>query len=509
QLFYDLWFVANLEVFSSVHEVTQNTKLYSYMGYLTILWFTWFLVGLFDVRYVTDSIFERLARTVHLGVMVGFAVVASRFHPDSQIKSIFQGLSIILMVSRLVLVVQYAAIIWHVRHFKDGKWPLTLVAVSHFLFAIIYFGLLFGFNDGQSPRIFIAWYVIAACEALLNLGLALKWKVLSFAGTHLTERMTLLTLIILGEGVITIAKNVVLIVKNQGWTSVTMGILTAAITTVYIFFMIYFDWMNHHHMTGIRQLLWTILHFPFHVALLLFMEGATQFITWWKLLEVQDFANDEFMNVAAKLSTHDNNITSEDVAHSLNDTVNHLFKQYPATYQLTINEIANILQNIGNITNWFWSSNETGFPEINQRFTRDIDNLFVTVINSIFVNFKVDPFEDNEEVDPVKMQYKAYTETNNRFILVFQYTYTTAGITLIVMTMLYVLTKRQGLTPYNILRTSLFLVLGIGLSLVTLVSIRDSHGRVFIRSPWLLPTLCIVFLCVLILTHLPKPPPLI
>jgi hypothetical protein len=51
---------------------------------------------------------------------------------------------------------------------------------------------------------------------------------------------------------------------------------------MYFFFQIYFDWMDHEHLKGLRQLTWTIFHFPFHVALLLFMEGSTQFMMWWK-----------------------------------------------------------------------------------------------------------------------------------------------------------------------------------------------------------------------------------
>lgn len=49
-------------------------------------------MGCFDVRFVTDSIFERAARTIHLGVMVGFAIVATYFDPEEQTKGTFQAL---------------------------------------------------------------------------------------------------------------------------------------------------------------------------------------------------------------------------------------------------------------------------------------------------------------------------------------------------------------------------------------------------------------------------------
>ncbi len=62
ELFFDLFFAANLTVFSEVHDVTNLAQLRSYMGYFCMLWFTWALVGLFDVRFVTDSIFGTFSK---------------------------------------------------------------------------------------------------------------------------------------------------------------------------------------------------------------------------------------------------------------------------------------------------------------------------------------------------------------------------------------------------------------------------------------------------------------
>lgn len=54
---------------------------------------------------------------------------------------------------------------------------------------------------------------------------------------------------------------------------------------MYFFFMLYFDWFKisvTYHLRSWRQGFWVLVHFPFHVALLLFVEGATQFVVWWK-----------------------------------------------------------------------------------------------------------------------------------------------------------------------------------------------------------------------------------
>jgi hypothetical protein len=50
--------------------------------------------------------------------------------------------------------------------------------------------------------------------------------------------------------------------------------------------MIYFDWLNSSHFGSFREGLWAFLHFPFHLALVLLMEGAAQFILWRKVVEV-------------------------------------------------------------------------------------------------------------------------------------------------------------------------------------------------------------------------------
>jgi low temperature requirement protein LtrA len=132
--------------------------------------------------------------------------------------------AIILMISRLVLCVQYGTIIWHIRESERGKLPVAIAGAVHFVSAMIFLGIRFRFQEGRNSRVYIVWYIVSACEALIQLGLAKYYKVLTFSKTHLTERMTVLTVIILGAGVTSIAKNVVLIVKNAaGWSESSLS----------------------------------------------------------------------------------------------------------------------------------------------------------------------------------------------------------------------------------------------------------------------------------------------
>lgn len=218
KLFFDLFFAANLTVFSEVHEVSTRARLVGYIGFFCLMWFTWALVGLFDVRFVADSVFSRVARAGHLGVMIGFAVVAGDFHPEEQDERTFQTMSVCLMASRLILSVQYAAVAWHVRGYERAKRPLAAMAVVHLACAVVYLGLAFCLGEHNS-HVYVAWLALAALETFLNVGLSLASDVLSFRGTHLVNRMILLTFIIIGEGVVVICHSVTnIVVNSNSWS---------------------------------------------------------------------------------------------------------------------------------------------------------------------------------------------------------------------------------------------------------------------------------------------------
>lgn len=67
ELFYDLFFVANLTTFTDVHDITDSEALKAYAGFFCILWFLWCQVSLFDVWFVTDSILERFGKFCQFG----------------------------------------------------------------------------------------------------------------------------------------------------------------------------------------------------------------------------------------------------------------------------------------------------------------------------------------------------------------------------------------------------------------------------------------------------------
>jgi low temperature requirement protein LtrA len=129
-------------------------------------------------------------------------------------------------------------------------------------------------------------YVIVIIEAIAVFGISSLWRVVSFKHTHLVERVGLLTLIVMGEGIIGMTKSVTYVAKYAVYTSgATIGVVVAAVSLIYLLWVLYFDQIEHDRFGTIRQQIWALLHYPLHVAIVLTVEGSTQFITWWIAVE--------------------------------------------------------------------------------------------------------------------------------------------------------------------------------------------------------------------------------
>jgi low temperature requirement protein LtrA len=122
--------------------------------------------------------------------------------------------AIILMASRLSLTIEYGSILWHVRKFKNVHLPFYIQMAIHFIAAMIYLGITFRFDEDKNSRVFIAWYVVGALEVISTLGLSIFFSILGLAKTHLMNRMSLLTIVVLGESIVALAEKVVIIVEG-------------------------------------------------------------------------------------------------------------------------------------------------------------------------------------------------------------------------------------------------------------------------------------------------------
>lgn len=73
---------------------------------------------------------------------------------------------------------------------------------------------------------------MAVFEVVAVISTSSIWRNVSFKKTHLVERMGLLTLIILGEGIIVMLKAINTVVKGYGWTKTMVGVVIAALLVI-------------------------------------------------------------------------------------------------------------------------------------------------------------------------------------------------------------------------------------------------------------------------------------
>ncbi|KAG5290825.1 hypothetical protein I7I50_00694 [Histoplasma capsulatum G186AR] len=280
ELFFDLFFVANLSTFTATREINNLEALWSYIGFLSIIWFTWFQVALFDIRFAQDSIFERICKALQLATMVGFASTGSGFATQVRDENVwaFLSLSILLACSRLLLSVEYsiASIFLYGTMQVASKRLLFIVAVFIGT-GVTYTGLYFVFNNNTGTKgeyVWASWFLIFAIETLVVMSVSGRTPGIGFEDTHLNVRMGLLTLIIIGEGVISVTRLVNQTVGSSGWSKWSFVHILGVTMGVYLLWQSYFDISPRMKYGITNQQIWTQLHFPFHVMVVLLSEGS-------------------------------------------------------------------------------------------------------------------------------------------------------------------------------------------------------------------------------------------
>ncbi|KAJ6783852.1 hypothetical protein PWT90_05480 [Aphanocladium album] len=532
EIFYDLFFAATYNAYCDVKEVTNHSSFKASIGFFCLLWLTWFNVTLFDVRYATDSIFSRLNTAIQLGVLIGFVVVAPKFNPNAKSDSdegqqvpTMRAMSIILAISRFNLVGQYAWMAYHVRRFRTTRIPLLVQTAIYTVAGAVYLGITFRFKEGNKhDHTFVVWYCVSVAEGFASLLLSNYSPILSLGKTHLMKRLSLLTVMILGEGIESIANKVLVIVKHRhAWDGTTIGLVTAAAATVYFVFLVYFDWLGAKtHLPHIRRNFWVALHFPFHLALVLFMQGFTQMLIWGKIarqlrraFDAADPSDD------ADLIT--GNTTTQEIFGNMNTTVHEFLEDYPSKLEATTKVINSALNNISSLPDSFWPAlanlanddtndsvaNLNGTDESNyEKLYYSVGSLATSLANNVFRAFNTETSgeleaknKNLEKQDGRGFQFQLQEDNWKRYGLVFAYTYLSAACVIIFVLALKQLTDGYVAKGWGMIRQIIIFCLALGTGLATIVWFDSERSYEWLQTPWVMPTLCFVWMAIVILTH--------
>lgn len=239
---------------------------------------------LYDVRFEADSIYSRACKTVIMICFVGFALVGSDFAPGTEDgnNTSFRVLCYTLVLSRVLFLVQYliVGVFVGMAGRRDIYLPLFLNVLVYAVAAGAYAAMITAFTEAKpvtsSNGIYSVWWVVMLLETIATIAISSFWRMLSFRKTHLVERMGLLTLIVIGEGAIGATKTVSRLMGKTGLEPESSGLVLCIVLILIGTWMIYFDNHPHGHFGTIKQQIWSVLHFPIHLAIVGLVEGAQQ-----------------------------------------------------------------------------------------------------------------------------------------------------------------------------------------------------------------------------------------
>ena len=102
--------------------------------------------------------------------------------------------------------------------FSKLYFPMGLMIGLYLLAVGAFAAMTPAFKEGDFSRrnVYIVWYIMMVVEAIAVITISSVWRMLSFKKTHLMERMSLLTLIVIGEGAIGVTKTVSRLMGKYG-----------------------------------------------------------------------------------------------------------------------------------------------------------------------------------------------------------------------------------------------------------------------------------------------------
>ncbi|KIW01884.1 uncharacterized protein PV09_06731 [Verruconis gallopava] len=502
ELFYDLFFVANLAYFTAMHQHVDAPSVLNYLKLFTLMWFTWLSTILYDVRFVADSVYNRVCKLVHFGVMAGFVFAGPVF--DKYDKAVdqryYKAFALVLFVSRIVIAVQYIVVMWQSRRFKKALLPLGMTAAVYITTAVLYLITHFSFPSA-GPILWyelFVWFVLSIGEGVATMLIAIFFRIISFKYTHLVERMGLLSLILMGEGIIGMVKSVSCVTKGQVTNSgAEIGTVVSAIILIYLIWILYFDAIDHHRFGTIRQQIWALLHYPLHIAILLTVEGNTALIVWNSVVQGFKFVWARQPQPADAPGT--NFASSQDFINFINASMVAIDKQFSSSKWSV---------------EYPWRGNLTALANISSTYpfkSAEWNNATAAIVNRMFTSAKLFIVTSHKEtmdkivaiMPTITDDQAALNSIYGVFDIVVLYFYVCAGGMLLILAIMYWFGKLHK-TKYEfgemINRTIMGFVIPV-VGVTASLTNKSETGFKFVASNWLIPTVMLGFLIVVVLDN--------
>ncbi|KAJ8114112.1 hypothetical protein OPT61_g3926 [Boeremia exigua] len=490
ELFFDLFFVANLATFTAYHSISDLNYLLAYIGFFGILWATWFQITLHDVRFARDSIYERVCKTIQFIAFVGLALVGSSFNPtgDKNNNRNFEILCFVLVISRALLVIQYLVVLFYTWRAKYSKLylPLGLMIATYAIATGVFGGMIPFYAPNAKPptALYMVWYAVMIAEAIMVIAISCFWRMLSFKKTHLMERFSLLTIIVIGEGAIGVTKTVGRIMGKGGLDVEGCFLIMCIIVILVFIWALYFDNFPHGHYGTIRQQIWSLLHFPFHLAVVGVVEGSQQIAMARYVLKSVGKGTVSLHEICHQ------HLDGADLRDALIEFIGYFkFDKKLETFDY-YNDIMQYIENIGNSTGICSPQNETSYKDT--QWPEDFSYIDNAIHNGVYAGLGV-----KMPIDKLKAYYEPIDIAEKSWWITYMYFWTCFCAVILSLIVFLFLIRRHKVDLFDFVSVIIrFLALLAGGAALCVLSNRDRLVQL-LNSPAILPVAVVLMFIIL------------
>lgn len=248
--------------------------------------------------------------------------------------------------------------------------------------------------------------------------------------------------------------------------------------------MFYFDYTpKAAHYGTVRQQVWAVLHFPFHLAIVLSVEGLRQLTTWYSFQQAVGVIDQIFLDEMKKTDPAEVFNGLRDIMYNL---ISYLYEE--GSSKTVLKDWATVKANYATLA-------ETPYANLtssNQEMFQNMIDVMATGYTE-FYGIKVAKKKDsssakNDWDDP---NYSPFAPVQTLYDLVFEYFFISIGFVFI-MYGVFGLFVRRGKDVWDYISVAIRFIVGI--TFFAIVSIRNNATAydAYYGSSWPIPTVCLI-----------------
>ncbi|KAG8945850.1 hypothetical protein FRC03_001624 [Tulasnella sp. 419] len=304
----DLAWTATFSSLTSNTDITDGRSIISYGVFFGMMWQLWASQASYDIKFYMNDWWHRLFFILQLCTYGGLAAFTSdfdifwAFDPDGEVfvgdangltaqaiaqnryrkkQLSFMGISLVIAISRSFLLLQYLRVAYYRYRYRVSSWlhmltPIS-IAISSTLFFACY-GILKSVDQTSTIAIvqFLLWGSAMFIEIIGHAFTPDDSKEKLRGHGSITERLSTLTVIVMGEGLNGLSSTLRHSVNAPGFGTKTVVQIASVAIILYMFWLLYFEGFRKRlPPRKTKKEIWLLLHLPFHLFLILTLEEFT------------------------------------------------------------------------------------------------------------------------------------------------------------------------------------------------------------------------------------------